>query len=104
MTEAPHVETRGISKRFGGVQALSEVSVSIARGTVHALVGENGAGKSTLGKVISGDIAPDGGELHVDGSDVGVFLPDESSERLRGNALSGCGLVRMGVSALRKSV
>ena len=42
--------------------------------------------------------------LDVDGSDVGVFLPDESSERLRGTALSGCGLVRMGVSALRNSV
>jgi ABC-type sugar transport system ATPase subunit len=78
VTEAPHVETRGISKRFGGVQALSEVSVSVARGTVHALVGENGAGKSTLGKVISGVIAPDGGELHVDGSLVAFGSPRDA--------------------------
>ena len=54
MNDVPHVETRDLSKRFGGVQALNEVSVSVERGTVHALVGENGAGKSTLGKLIAG--------------------------------------------------
>ena len=67
MVGPPHVETRDLSKRFGGVQALSEVSVSIVRGSIHGLVGENGAGKSTLGKVISGIHAPDAGELLVEG-------------------------------------
>ena len=75
MTDAPHVETRDLSKRFGGVQALHEVSVSIVRGTVHALVGENGAGKSTLGKVIAGVHQPDGGELLVDGVPVQFGSP-----------------------------
>jgi simple sugar transport system ATP-binding protein/ribose transport system ATP-binding protein len=78
LTEALHVETRGIGKRFGGVQALSDVSVSIVRGTVHALVGENGAGKSTLGKVIAGVIAPDQGELHIDGSRVELRSPRDA--------------------------
>ena len=81
MTEAPHVETRGISKRFGGVQALSDVSISVVRGTVHALIGENGAGKSTLGKVIAGVIAPDQGELRVAGSLVEFRSPREAQRQ-----------------------
>jgi rhamnose transport system ATP-binding protein len=67
---APHIEVSEVSKRFGGVHALRGVSVSVARGQVHALVGENGAGKSTLGKVIAGLVAPDAGELRIDGSPV----------------------------------
>jgi rhamnose transport system ATP-binding protein len=76
--EAPHVETRAISKRFGGVQALNEVSVSVVRGKVHALVGENGAGKSTLGKIIAGVIPPDEGELHLEGSPVQFRSPRDA--------------------------
>jgi len=60
---AVHVELRGVSKHFGGARALESVSVQIRAGSVHALVGENGAGKSTLGKIISGAVAPDHGEL-----------------------------------------
>jgi simple sugar transport system ATP-binding protein/ribose transport system ATP-binding protein len=63
----PHVEIRGISKRFGGVIALKDIHLPIARGSIHGLVGENGAGKSTLGKIISGVIRPDRGELLVEG-------------------------------------
>jgi simple sugar transport system ATP-binding protein/ribose transport system ATP-binding protein len=61
-----HVELHGVSKRFGGVQALSGVDLEIARGKIHALVGENGAGKSTLGKILAGVHRPDAGELIVD--------------------------------------
>ncbi len=63
----PLVELRGIAKRYGGVQALADVSFSIASSTVHALVGENGAGKSTLVKILTGVVHPDEGELAVDG-------------------------------------
>jgi simple sugar transport system ATP-binding protein/ribose transport system ATP-binding protein len=66
----PHVELRGVSKRFGGVQALSDVDLAIESGTIHALVGENGAGKSTLGKVIAGVHRPDTGTLVVEGREV----------------------------------
>ena len=55
-----------IGKRYSGTKALDNVSVEVAGGTVHALVGANGAGKSTLGKIIGGVIRPDDGELFVD--------------------------------------
>ena len=70
-----HVELRDIAKSFGGVRALEGVSLRIARGSIHALVGENGAGKSTLGKIISGVIPPDRGELAVNGRVVHFHSP-----------------------------
>jgi ABC-type sugar transport system ATPase subunit len=73
--EAPHVELRSVSKRFGGVQALADVDLAIARGSIHGLVGENGAGKSTLGKIVAGVHRPDGGELWVDGRRVDYRSP-----------------------------
>jgi ribose transport system ATP-binding protein len=60
---APVLEVEGISKRFGGVLALDDVSMDLHPGQVHALVGENGAGKSTLIKVMTGVYQPDSGEL-----------------------------------------
>jgi rhamnose transport system ATP-binding protein len=62
-----HVALRGVAKRFGGVQALAGIDLTIERGSIHALVGENGAGKSTLGKILAGVYRPDEGELWVDG-------------------------------------
>ena len=74
----PHVEVRGISKRFGGVQALKDIYLSVERGSIHGLVGENGAGKSTLGKVICGALRQDGGELVVDGRPVHFASPRDA--------------------------
>ena len=64
----PILEMRGISKRFGAVQALSEVDFEVYLGEVVALVGDNGAGKSTLVKTISGVYQPDAGQrfFHLD--------------------------------------
>lgn len=73
-----HAELRGLSKRFGGVRALVGVDLQIARGSIHALVGENGAGKSTLGKILAGAYRPDDGELHVDGRQVSYRSPREA--------------------------
>jgi len=66
------LELRGISKSYGGVQAVADVSFAIEPATVHALVGENGAGKSTLVKIITGVIEPDAGQLLIDGEPVSI--------------------------------
>jgi rhamnose transport system ATP-binding protein len=76
--EGTHVELADISKSFGGVRALDEVSLTITRGSIHALVGENGAGKSTLGKIISGVLAPDRGQLQLKGEPVTFHSPREA--------------------------
>ncbi len=61
------LEMRGITKTFPGVVALDDVSLSVQRGTVHALIGENGAGKSTLMKILNGVYAASRGEIFLDG-------------------------------------
>ncbi len=63
---APALELRGITRRFGEVVALSGASLTVRRGTVHAVLGENGAGKTTLMRVAYGMLAPNEGELRVD--------------------------------------
>src|SRR5579863_7211064 len=68
----------GVSKRYGGVPALSDVSLTISAGTVHALVGENGAGKSTLGKIMSGVIGPDDGTISINGTPVSFRSPRDA--------------------------
>ncbi len=69
----------GIHKRFGGTIALKNVSLSAARGEVHALVGENGAGKSTLMNVLSGAVMPDAGRISIGGSPVTMSSPHQAS-------------------------
>ena len=59
----PLLEIRDVTKRFPGVLALDGVSLNVAPGEVHGLLGENGAGKSTLLKIISGAQLPDSGEI-----------------------------------------
>jgi D-xylose transport system ATP-binding protein len=76
---APLLELRGISKRFGAVQALTEVDLQAHAGRVTALVGDNGAGKSTLIKIISGIINADAGEYWFEGRRVQVDNPQAAS-------------------------
>src|SRR4051812_21125546 len=68
----PLLAMRGITKRFPGVIALSDVSLTLFPGEVLALMGENGAGKSTLMKILGGAYQPDGGEIHVGGQVVAL--------------------------------
>jgi simple sugar transport system ATP-binding protein len=72
------IEMRGISKRFGGVRALIDVSFSIRSGEIHCLAGENGCGKSTLIKVLSGVHAPDEGEIILEGKSHSHLSPAAS--------------------------
>ncbi len=75
--EIPPIRLVGITKRYSGTKALDDVSLEIARGTVHALVGANGAGKSTLGKIIGGLVRPDEGHMEVDGRPVRYTTPSD---------------------------
>ncbi|MBX7132830.1 MAG: ATP-binding cassette domain-containing protein [Fimbriimonadaceae bacterium] len=68
----PHVKLTGITKRFGAVVALDDVSIEVEQGTIHAIVGENGAGKTTLMKVLYGAHTADSGSIEIDGQ-VKVF-------------------------------
>ena len=67
MTQAPLVRMRGITKRFPGVTALSNVDFDLLPGEIHALVGENGSGKSTLVKCLYGFVQPDEGVIEISG-------------------------------------
>jgi ABC-type sugar transport system ATPase subunit len=71
---------RGISKRFGPIEALNEVDLTVARGRVHALVGENGAGKSTLMKILAGVYKPDSGAIEIAGISREFVEPQEAIE------------------------
>ena len=72
------LQLRNISKSFPGVKALSDVSMDIERGKVHAIMGENGAGKSTLMKILTGVYTKDEGQIMVDGHPVNVKNPTEA--------------------------
>ncbi|HET9982038.1 MAG TPA: sugar ABC transporter ATP-binding protein [Longimicrobiales bacterium] len=74
----PAVRFEGITKRFPGALALSDVSLAIEAGSCHALCGENGAGKSTLGKILAGIHAPDAGRLLVHGTEVRFAGPRDA--------------------------
>lgn len=78
---APVLDLAAISKTYPGVRALSEVSLSLRAGTVHALLGENGAGKSTLIRIISGVERPDSGSYRLDGRPADIRTPRQAMQR-----------------------
>lgn len=77
-TATPRLRAEQISKFFGPVHALTDVSLDVRAGEVLALMGENGAGKSTLLRVLSGDHQPDRGRLLLDGTPVTLHSPNEA--------------------------
>jgi branched-chain amino acid transport system ATP-binding protein len=70
-----------ISKRFGGVQALAEVSFSITQGEIYGLIGPNGAGKTTLFNLLTGIYAPDSGRFAFDGKNLSGLKPHQVAAR-----------------------
>ncbi len=74
----PLLEARGITKEFPGTRALDNVHLDLLRGEIHAVMGENGAGKSTLMKILAGVIAPDTGELWLEGQRATFLTPHQA--------------------------
>ena len=88
------LELAGVSKTFGGVEALRQVDFTLRRGEIHGLIGENGAGKSTLMKIIAGVHAGYGGSMRIDGSDVHFRSARDARD-------AGIGMVHQELSILR---
>ena len=75
------LRTEGLSRFFGGLAAVADVSLACAAGEVHAVIGPNGAGKSTLISMLSGDLAPSGGRIELFGEDITGLPPERVSQR-----------------------
>ncbi|MDF1477517.1 sugar ABC transporter ATP-binding protein [Leifsonia sp. H3M29-4] len=78
---APALRMSGISKSFPGIRALTHVTLEVAAGEVHAIVGENGAGKSTLMKILAGVYQPDEGTIELQGDAVRIAGPIDARKR-----------------------
>jgi simple sugar transport system ATP-binding protein len=72
------LEARQISKKYGGIRALQDVSLTLRHNEILAIVGDNGAGKSTLLKIISGAVEPDSGTIFYEGERVNIRTPQDS--------------------------
>jgi ABC-2 type transport system ATP-binding protein len=79
--EAPAISVVGLSKRFGTITAISDMSFSVARGEIFGLIGPDGAGKTTVLRVLAGVMAADAGTVAVDGVDV-VAYPENVRDRI----------------------
>ena len=93
----PLVQLSHVSKSFGPVQVLKDVSLDMYRGEVLCLAGENGAGKSTLIKILTGAISRDTGQYHIDGQDVGSPKPCSGAGARRWCRLPGVELIARGL-------
>ena len=78
---SPVLEAQNLSKSFGPVEVLRDVSLSVDRGEVHAIIGENGAGKSTLMKILAGNHSPTRGEIRIEGEQVHFSGPVDAERR-----------------------
>ena len=70
------LEINGVSRRFGGLKAVSDVTMRIADGAIHSIIGPNGAGKTTLFNLVTGALAPDAGRVSFQGQDITGWTPD----------------------------
>jgi ABC-type uncharacterized transport system ATPase subunit len=82
------LETRGLSKHFGGLQVINAVDFAMRKGEIHCLIGPNGAGKSTLFRLILGEHAPSSGSILYKGSDITAL---RSFERIKRGISTICG-------------
>ncbi|MDP1819690.1 MAG: ABC transporter ATP-binding protein [Acidimicrobiales bacterium] len=90
----PVLDIDSVSIRFGGVQALAEVSLKIGEGEIVGILGPNGAGKTTLFNCVSGFYAPNSGRVRLFGEDVTEMKPEDRAQRGLGRTFQLVGLVR----------
>jgi simple sugar transport system ATP-binding protein len=90
---APVIELRNVSRRFGSVIALNDVSMSVKAGEVHCLLGDNGAGKSTLIKILSGVHRPSEGQILIGGEPVAFRSPRDAAESGVATVFQDLGLI-----------
>ena len=79
--EPPLLDIQGVSKAFGGIQALADITFALSLGSVTGLIGPNGAGKTTLFNLISGIFAPDNGRIKFDGTSIKKIKPHKLVEK-----------------------
>ena len=80
------LSAKDLTKRFGGLAAVNEVSVDLWRSRIHAVIGPNGAGKSTLTNLLSGDILPTSGSVALSGTDITGWTPEKISRQRLGRS------------------
>ena len=73
------LDVRGLTKRFGGINAVNDVSFDLERGSILGLIGPNGAGKTTIFDLLSGHLTPDGGRVELKGQDITTWRADQRS-------------------------
>ncbi|HTE95314.1 MAG TPA: ATP-binding cassette domain-containing protein, partial [Bradyrhizobium sp.] len=71
------LKIKGLRKSFGSVIAADDIDLSVAQGEALGIIGPNGAGKTTLFNLIAGGLAPDAGEIHLDGRDITAASPHQ---------------------------
>ena len=81
MSDEVLLSARSLTKRFGGLAAVNDVSIDLWRGRIHAVIGPNGAGKSTLTNLLSGDLPPTAGSVMLVGQDVTGWDPEKISRQ-----------------------
>ena len=81
MSDDVLLRAQGLTKRFGGLAAVNDVSIDLWRGCIHAVIGPNGAGKSTLTNLLSGDLPPTAGSVTLGGQDVTGWSQEQISRQ-----------------------
>ena len=93
-TNAPLLSARDLTKRFGGLAAVHQVSVDLWSGQIHAVIGPNGAGKSTLTNLLSGDLPASSGTVSLHGQDISGWTPEQISTRGLGRSYQKTNIFR----------
>ncbi|PUE10183.1 ABC transporter ATP-binding protein [Limnohabitans sp. T6-20] len=88
------LSARQLTKRFGGLAAVNEVSVDLWHGRIHAVIGPNGAGKSTLTNLLSGDLPPTSGQITLNGHDISGWTPEKISRHRLGRSYQKTNIFR----------